>query len=426
MAPEPSSRRRTLLIVSLLLLALALVLLVRCKRTPAPAESGPAAATSAPSATKVTETAVPPSPPPAPREAVAEVLGDATVKAPAEVPAGAAFTVSWTGPDNEQDFVTIVPKESPADTYKSYQDTRRGPTATLTAAMEPGDYEVRYVTGKSRAVLARSAVRVLPVAATLEAPASAVLGSVVPVAWTGPNNDGDYVTIVMHGTPDGTYAKYSDTKNGPQLSVTAPAETGQAEIRYVSGQGARVLARRALTLLAPEVSLDAPAEAVAGTKVQVTWVGPKNSGDYITIVPKALPEGQYKGYADADRGSPVDITVPIDPGPCEIRYVSGQGAKTLKRRDLTVVAARITLEAADTARVGQPVEITWSGPNNDGDYLTIVPRAAAADVYQDYADARRGSPVSINATKQPGPAEIRYISGQGRRILARRDLVVEP
>lgn len=425
MPPESSSRRRTLLIVGLLLLALALVLLVRCKRTPAVAEPGPAATAPTQASPQPQEPAAN-APASAPREAGAEVLGEATVKAPAEVAAGAAFAVSWTGPDNEQDFVTIVPKAAPADSYKSYQDTRRGPTATLTAAMEPGDYEVRYVTGKSRTVLARSAVRVLPVAASLEAPASAVLGSVVPVAWTGPNNEGDYVTIVMHGTPDGTYAKYSDTKNGPRLEVTAPAETGQAEIRYVSGQGAKVLARRPLTLLAPEVSLEAAAEAVAGSEVQVTWVGPKNAGDYITVVPKSLPEGQYAGYADADRGSPVGITVPIDPGPCEIRYVSGQGAKTLKRRDLTVAAARITLEAAGTARVGQPVEITWTGPNNSGDYVTIVPRDAAADVYQDYADTRRGSPVSIKATKQAGPAEIRYISGQGRRILARRDLAVEP
>ena len=70
----------------------------------------------------------------------------------------------------------------------------------------------------------------------------------------------------------------------------------------------------------------------------LTWSGPKNDGDSLTFVPKGLPDGRYAAYADASKGSPVTIKAPAEAGPAEIRYMSGQGARVLARRALTVAA----------------------------------------------------------------------------------------
>jgi Ca-activated chloride channel family protein len=89
--------------------------------------------------------------------------------------------------------------------------------------------------------------------------------------------------------------------------------------------------------VAAEITLEAPEEVTAGTLVSIKWKGPNNQGDYITIVPKSLPDGQYAGYTDAVRGSPLAVECPEEAGPAEIRYMSGQGAKVLARRPLNVV-----------------------------------------------------------------------------------------
>jgi Ca-activated chloride channel family protein len=83
----------------------------------------------------------------------------------------------------------------------------------------------------------------------LEAPAECRAGEEVRIEWTGPDNRGDYITIVRAGTPDGHYAKYRETRHGTPLMVEAPDEAGEAEIRYVAGQGNVVLARRAIRVV---------------------------------------------------------------------------------------------------------------------------------------------------------------------------------
>ena len=66
------------------------------------------------------------------------------------------------------------------------------------------------------------------------------------ITWTGPNNPGDYITIVPKGLPDGQYRDYATTSNGSPLTVKAPKDAGDAEIRYMTGQGGKVLARIAI------------------------------------------------------------------------------------------------------------------------------------------------------------------------------------
>jgi hypothetical protein len=260
----------------------------------------------------------------------------------------------------------------------------------------------------------------------LDAPAEAVAGAGVAITWTGPNHAGDYITIVPAGTADGRFARYTGTTAGSPLTVQAPMDPGDAEIRYMSGQGGRVLARRPLRVTAAAVTLSAPDEAIAGSAVAVVWSGPGNAGDYITIVPRAFADGRYARYTQTTAGSPLSVTAPLEPGDAELRYMSGQGGKVLARRPLRLVAPVITLEAPAQAPAGSTVQVTWTGPNHAGDYLTIVPKGAAVGTAQRYAFTSRGSPAAVVAPGAAGPAEVRYMSGQGNRVLARVAIELVP
>ncbi|MBL9208842.1 MAG: hypothetical protein JNL92_00140 [Opitutaceae bacterium] len=417
-----SSRSRTSVLVILLLLALlALFWFARCQPVTPPE---PIRAAARPAVVPVPADAAP-SPPVTASPAADERLTAATVTFSPEVPAGAAFRVGWTGPDNPGDFVTVVRPDAGPGAFGSYRETREGAALDLTAPDEAGAWEVRYVTGRSRSVLARAALTVKPVAAELSVPGEVVAGAAFTVQWRGPNHAGDYVTVVPRGTPDGQYRSYAETTRGATLTLTAPIDTGEAEVRYVTGGQARVLARQPVRVVAAAVTLTAPVEVVAGSPVAVTWTGPGNSGDYVTIVPKATRDGQYGNYTDVAKGSPLKVTAPIEPGAAEVRYMSGQGARVLARREILLVPAKITLRPPAAGSAGTTVSIEWIGPNHSGDYLTVVPAGARDGAMFRMTSTASGSPAKIAVPKEPGPAEVRYMSGQGNRVLARAPLTLQ-
>lgn len=354
-----------------------------------------------------------------------EMPGEATVSGPATVVAGSDFQVTWTGPDAKGDYITIVPKATEDGSYRNYSYTRSGSPLEITSIVDEGDAEIRYVHGRTQKVLARADIKVVPAEISLKAPATAVAGALVEVTWTGPDNKGDYITIVPKNAEEGRYLRYQYTARGNPLEIEAPLEAGDAEVRYQTENGNKVLARIPIRIEEAEISLKAPASAPAGSEVEITWTGPNNKGDYITIVPKDAEDGRYARYTYTEKGSPLKVTAPVEPGVCEVRYHSGQGDKVLARIPLNVTAVTVTLKAPDTVKAGEEVAIEWTGPNNGSDYITIVPKSANDGEYRDYAYTESGSPLKVKAPDEAGECEIRYQSGDGGKVLARIPLKVE-
>jgi Ca-activated chloride channel family protein len=349
---------------------------------------------------------------------------EATLTSAAEAAAGSAVSVTWRGPNNEGDFITIVPQKAGDSDYDRSAPTRDGSPVVVAAPMDAGDAEVRYLSGQSSRVLARRAIKILPPHVSLAAADEALAGSVVSITWDGPNYPNDYLTIVAAGVADGERGAIAYTMSGSPVQVAAPGGAGVCEIRYMSGWGDKVLARRAIKIVAAEVTLTARDEGVAGSDVPITWSGPNNENDYITIVGKTVPDGHREGFAWTLGGSPLQVTAPGPPGDAEIRYVSGHDDKVLARRVIKIVAAKITLTAPARAPLGAPVAIEWTGPNNPNDHITIVPKGAPEGASGHSAWTAAGSPANVDPPDQSGPCEVRYINGQDDRVLARIPLEI--
>lgn len=157
-------------------------------------------------------------------------------------------------------------------------------------------------------------------AATLTSPATAVVGANVAVAWTGPNNSGDYIDIVPRGAAatsgEITYAYVRSSKNGSVI-VRAPTSAGDYDIRYVQDlAGPRtVKATASLTVTAAAATLTAPATAETGQVLSIVWTGPNGPGDYIDIVKGGqTTTGSEITYAYTDRGSPATLEAPSASG----------------------------------------------------------------------------------------------------------------
>ncbi len=353
------------------------------------------------------------------------VVQKVSLNGPSTAVAGSPIQITWEGPGDDRDFVTVVAPDALPGAYNDYAYAEEGSPVTINSIDSVGDYEIRYVSASSSTVLARQPITLTPPTVSLSAAEVANAGAVVEVQWVGPNNERDFVTIVEIGAPDAAYNSYSYTTETSPASITTLDAAGTYEIRYVSGQSNKVLARRLITLEDVAVTLSAVQTAPAGASIEIVWKGPNAERDFITIVAPNAAEGAYNSYAYTSAGTTVQVQATDMAGDYEIRYVSGQSNATLARAPLTLAAVTVTLNAPETANAGGAITVEWQGPNNAQDFITIVEAGAAAGAYNSYAYTTEGSPASITALDTAGTYEIRYVSGQSNATLATRMITLE-
>jgi Ca-activated chloride channel family protein len=164
-----------------------------------------------------------------------------SIKAPASAPLGGQLTLEATGAGDPRDFVTVVPKGSPEGAYEHYVYVAPG-KLQLQLPAKPGEYEVRVLAAASPyKTLARQALRIEGASASVKAAATIKAGAEFEVAWTGPNNERDYVTI---GNAERKYFDYKYTRNGSPTKLTAPDKVEEYEVRYILGEGDTIIATR--------------------------------------------------------------------------------------------------------------------------------------------------------------------------------------
>jgi len=250
-------------------------------------------------------------------------------------------------------------------------------------------------------------------------------GTQFEVAWTGPDNQGDYITIVSAGAAEGTYQNYFYTVDGSPGTLSALTTAGDYEVRYVDGATTATVASAPLVVAGREITLELPVEVAAGTEFEVTWSAIDAPGDYVTIVPAASPEGTYESYFDTVDGPTGTLVAPMTEGDFEIRFVSGLDSATMAASTIVVTPLEITIEAPVLVAAGSDFEVTWTGPDGPSDYLTIVTAGAAEAAYLDYAYTTEGSPLTLTAPEEPGSYEIRYRTDRLGGVFASIPITVE-
>lgn len=273
------------------------------------------------------------------RRPIRIVVPEATLEAPAEQPIGTAFSVQWSGPSGANEYITLVPADAADGAYDAYEYARgdgQG-SVTLTTPATPGDYEVRYMTGSKNRVIARHPLRVGDSGASVTAPATVGMGARFDVAWTGPDNARNFITVVPPDAAERTYDEYGYTRT-PTVTLVAPEAPGQYEVRLLSADGTRVLARAPLQVQGAEASVKAPASVQADSEFKATWTGPDNDLDYIGIIAPGKP-GEYVNYTYTRRGSPLVLRAPKTPGDYEVHYFTGRSNQSLARQTLKVTPA---------------------------------------------------------------------------------------
>lgn len=365
--------------------------------------------------------------------ALVEVVeAEVTVSAPDEVTTGANFIVSWSSSIHLQDYVTIVPAGADEGSYTNYQRVRETTENNLIAPAEPGLYEVRYVLNEGSRTLASTPVEVVEAEMSISAPDEVTTGASFTVSWSSSVHPQDYVTIVPAGADEGSYTNYQRVRQDTENSLTAPAEPGVYEVRYVLNEGSRTLASWPVEVVAAEVILNGPDMARAQAPLRISWSMAIHPQDYITIVPAGADEGTYQDYIRVRDNLEGDLEAPAEPGLYEIRYVLQEGARTVSSRVLEVVGADAPLDGGVglvvpvQASPGEMITVSWSGGAGSADQRLALARADQADF--SWIEAHRiaeETTLELIMPNEPGRYEVRYLDISGQAVLGRAIVEVE-
>ena len=356
-------------------------------------------------------------------------LAAPTLDTPPTATAGSTITFKATGTGNPREFVTVVPEGAREGQYDAYVYVTGSGSLTLAMPARPGDYELRLCAAASPyKTLVAKPLQLLGANATVSAPASVAAGSTFEVKWTGPNNERDYIAV-GETTPGGRlYLDYKYSRDGSPLKLAAPEKPGNYEVRYILGVGDTVIARQAFTVGGVSASVTAPAQVAAGASFKLTWTGPNNPRDFITMVKAGTPEKTYERYAYTSAGSTLELTAPDVPGSYELRYATGKEYNTLARARISVGAVTGTVTGPSQVVAGENFEASWKGPDNSRNYVTIVAKGAREGTYSGsyFYTTPQNNPGNLVAPLTPGEYELRYSTAEQYVTLARASITVTP
>ncbi len=347
---------------------------------------------------------------------------------------GSDVTVHFKNARGEKDeFVVIAPEGAPdlAEPTWAYTAEEREGSVKLRVLGEPGRYEARFITKiNGRNVLAgRSQPFELTLPeVSLKVPDTVAATTRFEVEWSGPANQADWIGWVKAGAADGAYELYTRPEEGKtSVTLTAPAEPGEYEVRYANDLSPVVLARVALKVVASEYSLKSPEEIMAGTSVEIEWNAPPSPGVYVTIVTAdAGPAGYTDYFYTADSTSPTRLQAPRTVGRHEVRISTEIKHAILHRRPITLTAMKATLEAPAQASAAASIEVKWTGPNGKGDFVTVTAPDAEGSAYTEYFytnDTAAEGKGELKLPKEPGRYELRYVAGN--QVVERKAIAVE-
>ena len=280
--------------------------------------------------TTVTAAQPEPEPDPAPEPQTASISG------PERAEAGSIISVAWEGPGDKGDHVGIL-LAGETRISVSRQDIRSGNPLELKVTPTTGHHELVYVDQDAGQILARKPIEVVPVSANLSAPATATAGGTINVAWTGPGNDGDFISIAVRDDVLPHNIDFFHVSEGPESQLRVPSKPGDYELRYITNTDPRVILKKIpVTVEDVALTMKAAKTAKAGGTLSVLWSGTSNPKDYIAFARPGEPLPHIETYAETLNGNPLQVPVPDKAGVYELRYYFAAHDRIVQKMTITV------------------------------------------------------------------------------------------
>ncbi len=200
-------------------------------------------------------------------------------------------------------------------------------------------------------------------------------------SWTGESRRNDNIGIFEGGVTNWnrhldsiTFLKSKDGKG----ELLSPVEAGEYDLVYFADCGT-ILGRKSFVVGDSKASLNVAKEVIAGSKMEVSWTGPSNHNDKIGIFEKGVTNWnrhlEILTYLDSKNNKDT-LNAPLDAGEYEVVYWLG-GEKILAKATFSVKDAIANInDISKSVKKKEKFEISWTGPNNKGDRISILPKGS--------------------------------------------------
>lgn len=272
-----------------------------------------------------------------------------------------------------------------------------------------------------------------PAQATLAFEQPVTIAQPLTVRWSGPADDGDFISLARPEQKNGEYVTYSrmiesGTKNG-SVTLAAPATAGMYEVRYVNPRRSdAVLARAPVAVQDATASIDAPNTVPAGSRLKVVARGPHGGGHWVGFAGAGSPVGSHLDYARLSGPvSEVELIPPAEPGTYELRYVLNENERVIASRPIAVLPSEVVVSGPTSVMAGDVYRFEARGPIDPGHWIGFAAAGSGPEDYRDYTrpDASPASGV-LTAPTEPGSYELRYVLNEGERVAASQRVSVTP
>ncbi len=107
-----------------------------------------------------------------------------------------------------------------------------------------------------------------------------------------------------------------------------------------------------------------------------------------------------------------------------VNFIAIDGGDTMVEAVFEELAPSASLVAPATALLGDTIDVGWTGPGGDSDFVAVSERDDGG--YINYGYTRDGNPTQVQMPAEVGTYELRYFADPGRDILATRMIEVLP
>jgi len=179
---------------------------------------------------------------------------------------------------------------------------------------------------------------------------------------------------------------------------------------------------------APVVTLEVdPERPLAGDEAHIQYWGSPAGSNWVTLTVAGAPTSEFvvRSPAPGPAGE-VTLRLPDSPNKLEVQFTQEIGSgihQLLGRIAFESSRRRVSIEAPERIENQTQLNITWSGAELPGDYVTIAPPGSDIAESDLCVLAVGGGPVNVTAPAVAGDYIVRYFSRTGR-TLARSNLEV--
>lgn len=328
------------------------------------------------------------------------------------------LSVNWNGPADHGDFIAFADPKQADNEYLTYSRmidiTAKNGSVVIEAPASPGAYELRYMNPlRGDAVLARAAVVVEDLPATLEAPETIAAGTRIKVIARGPHAARHWVGFAMIGSPSGSHFDFARL-SGPvsEIELVPPAEPGDYELRYVLNENERIIVSRPITVVASEAMVNGPASVMAGDIYRFTARGPVDPGHWIGFAESGSGPGNYREYVRPTSATTEGIlSAPDAPGDYELRYVLNEAERVVATQRVSVLPAKATMIPSGQPVAGRQLRVEYSGPRGRSIWIGFVSNGTVDEITYASVSADGDAEVELMAPDKAGSYELVYVLG---------------